>query len=182
VFLVHKVIDFSVWLGYILNMKTKGKQLMKNIIIFDLDMTVVDSSHRTPNKPDGTLDLQAYFCLRNRDSIMRDTLLPLAKAMRALFENNYIIIATARSVDAADYEFLEKNNLPYHKFFHRDWGSMEKDASLKLRQIKKFLNLRQFRGKPCYMFDDASPVIREMRKAGIRCLNSHKVNKRLANG
>jgi FMN phosphatase YigB (HAD superfamily) len=163
-------------------MKTKGKQLMKNIIIFDLDMTVVDSSHRTPNKPDGTLDLQAYFSLRNRDSIMRDTLLPLAKAMRALFENNYIIIATARSVDAADYEFLEKNNLPYHKFFHRDWGSMEKDASLKLRQIKKFLNLRQFRGKPCYMFDDASPVIREMRKAGIRCLNSHKVNKRLANG
>jgi hypothetical protein len=178
---MQKPIDFSVGLGYIMTMKTKGKQHMKNIIIFDLDMTVVDSRHRTPNKPDGTLDLQGYFNLRNRDSIMRDTLLPLAKAMRALAKDNYIIIATARSVDEADYEFMKRNNLPYNKFFSREWGSMEKDASLKLRQIKKLLNLRQFHGKPCYMFDDASPVIREMRKAGIRCLNSHKVNRKLEN-
>jgi hypothetical protein len=178
---MQKPIDFSVGLGYIMTMKTEGKQLMKNIIIFDLDMTVVDSRHRTPNKPDGTLDLQGYFSLRNRDSIMRDTLLPLAKAMRALAKDNYIIIATARSVDEADYEFMKRNNLPYNKFFSREWGSMEKDASLKLRQIKKLLNLRQFHGKPCYMFDDASPVIREMRKAGIRCLNSHKVNRKLEN-
>ena len=178
---MQKPIDFSVDLLYIKTMKTEGKQHMKNIIIFDLDMTVVDSRHRTPNKPDGTLDLQGYFSLRNRDSIMRDTLLPLAKAMRALAKDNYIIIATARSVDEADYEFMKRNNLPYNKFFSREWGSMEKDASLKLRQIKKLLNLRQFHGKPCYMFDDASPVIREMRKAGIRCLNSHKVNRKLEN-
>jgi FMN phosphatase YigB (HAD superfamily) len=178
---VQKPIDFSVDLLYIKTMKREGKQNMKNIIIFDLDGTVIDSRHRTPNKPDGTLDLQGYFNLRNRDSIMQDTLLPLAKAMRALAKDNYIIIATARSIDEADYEFLKRNNLPYNKFFSRDWGSMEKDASLKLRQIKKLLNLRQFRGKPCYMFDDASPVIREMRKAGIRCLNSHKVNRKLEN-
>lgn len=154
---------------------------MKNIIIFDLDGTVIDSAHRTPNKPDGTLDLQAYLNLRSHENIMKDTLLPLAKAMRSLFSENYIIIATARNIDASDYEFLEKHNLPFHKFFSREWGCMERDASLKLRQIKKLLNLKQFRGKPCYMFDDASPVIREMRKAGIRCLNSHKVNRKIAN-
>lgn len=155
---------------------------MKNIIIFDLDMTVVDSSHRTPNKPDGSLDLQGYFSLRNRDNIMKDTLLPLARIMRKLAKDNYIIISTARSIDEADIEFLEKNNLPYHKLFSRKWGSFEKDADLKLKKLKSFLNLRQFRGKPCIMFDDAKPVLSAMRKAGIVCLNSHKVNKRLANG
>ena len=114
---MQKVFDYSVEMPYIENMKTEGKQLMKNIIIFDLDMTVVDSRHRTPNKPDGTLDLQGYFNLRNRDSIMRDTLLPLAKAMRSLAKDNYIIIATARSVDEADYEFLKRNNFHHRYIF-----------------------------------------------------------------
>lgn len=153
---------------------------MKNIIIFDLDMTVIDSSHRTPNKPDGTLDLQGYFALRNRDNIMKDKLLPLASEMRRLAKDNYIIVSTSRSIDDADLEFMKANNLPYNKFFSRKWGSHTGDADLKLKKLKSFLNLRQFRGKPCIMFDDAIPVISAMRKAGIVCLNSVKVNKKLA--
>ena len=34
---------------------------MKRVVIFDLDETVVDSAHRTPNNPDGTLNLSRYL-------------------------------------------------------------------------------------------------------------------------
>jgi len=34
---------------------------IKNILIFDLDGTTIDSSHRQATKADGTLDLQAWF-------------------------------------------------------------------------------------------------------------------------
>jgi len=34
---------------------------IKNITIFDLDGTVIDSSHRQATKPDGTLNLEHWF-------------------------------------------------------------------------------------------------------------------------
>ena len=60
-----------------------NKGMKKKIAIFDLDGTVIDSSHRTPNKPDGTLDLEGYFELRTRKNIFKDTLLPLADTFAA---------------------------------------------------------------------------------------------------
>lgn len=153
---------------------------MKNIIIFDLDGTVIDSSHRTPNKPDGTLDLQGYFKKRNRENIFKDTLLPLAREMRRLYaEGNYIIVSTSRSIDDADLDFMKAHKLPYNKFFSRNPSDNQGDASLKLNKLRSFLNLRQFKNKPCIMFDDAIPVIKAMREAGIVCLNSKKVNRKL---
>ena len=46
--------------------------------IFDLDHTVIDSSHRQITRPDGSLDLAAWRRHNTRANIMRDTLLPLA--------------------------------------------------------------------------------------------------------
>ena len=44
----------------------RDKDKIKKIAIFDLDGTLVDSSHRTPNNADGTLDLQGYYKNRTR--------------------------------------------------------------------------------------------------------------------
>jgi len=154
---------------------------MKNVIVFDLDGTVIDSSHRTPNKPDGTLDLERYFKLRNRESIFRDTLLPLAKLMRKMFEHNYIIVCTSRTIDDADIDFMKKHNLPYHTFLSRSKKDVRKDDVFKFAKLSRYRNLRQFRNKQWLMFDDAIPVIALMRKIGIVCLNSKKINERLSN-
>jgi hypothetical protein len=153
---------------------------MKNVVVFDLDGTVINSEHRTPNKDDGTLDIEKYLSLRNRENLFRDSLLPLVSIMRKLFKHNYIVIATARCVDHDDYDFLAHYNIPYHKMISRPWGgNYEKDAKLKRRQLQRLRNLKQFRNKPWFMFDDARPVISEMRQIGIICLNSIKINERL---
>lgn len=157
---------------------------MKRVVIFDLDETIIDSKHRTPNRPDGTLDLDRYFELKNRDSIMRDTLLPLAAFFKALDRSeNYVVICTARAMNQDDYDFLTLHGLHAHKILCRPLDGSEnhiRDGQLKRRKIQRLRNLRQFRGKPFTMFDDATPVIREMRQIGVTCLNAVKVNERLA--
>jgi FMN phosphatase YigB (HAD superfamily) len=156
---------------------------MKRVVIFDLDETIIDSKHRTPNKPDGTLDLAKYFELKNRESIMRDSLLPLADFFKALDrKENYVVICTARAMNQDDLDFLSLHGLHAHKILCRPLDGSEnnvKDGQLKRRKIQRLRNLRQFRDLPFTMWDDAAPVIREMRKIGIVCLNAIKVNRKL---
>lgn len=156
---------------------------MKNIIIFDLDETVIDSRHRTPNNPDGTLNLQAYIENHTPENVARDTLLPLADVMRAAYASGaYVIVLTARDMKECDYAFLRAHNLPYHKIMSRDQANEKhygmKDGDYKARWILPFLNLKQFKGKPVIMFDDAKPVKTRLRKH-FPVLCAHKVNARM---
>jgi len=157
--------------------------MIKNIIIFDLDQTVIDSSHRNPNNADGTLNLEQYFKLRTRNSIFKDKLLPLAKVFKQLnTEENYIIVATARNIDYNDIDFLKSKGLIPNKIISRKWivEADIPDAQLKANKLKQLFNLKQFQGKQKFMFDDAASVISKMREIGIVTLNAIKVNERLA--
>jgi len=81
-----------------------------------------------------------------------------------------------------DYDYLESKGIHAHKILCRPLDGSEnhiKDGALKARKIQRLRNLRQFQGKPVYMWDDASPVIRAMRKIGVVCLNAIKVNKKM---
>lgn len=157
--------------------------MIKRVVVFDLDETLIDSKHRVPNNPDGTLNLTRYFELKTYDSVMRDSLLPLVQIFKALNrEENYIVICTARVMATADRDFMQKYGLIAHKILCRPQDGSEnhiKDNILKRRKLQQLKNLRQFREKDWFMFDDASPIIREMREIGIVCLNAIKVNKRL---
>lgn len=156
----------------------------KRICVFDLDETLIDSSHRTPNRPDGTLDLDRYFAMKNRESIFQDTLLPLATFFKAIDRSeNYVVICTARAMNSDDFDYLAHHGIDAHLVLCRPADGSENhigDATLKARKIQRLRNLRQFSGKPVYMWDDAIPVIRKMREIGVRCLNAVKVNQRLA--
>jgi hypothetical protein len=55
--------------------------------IFDLDHTVIDSSHRQLTNADGSLDLAHWRENCTHEKIMADTLLPLARTMREALEH-----------------------------------------------------------------------------------------------
>jgi FMN phosphatase YigB (HAD superfamily) len=156
---------------------------VKRIVVFDLDNTLIDSAHRTPNNPDGTLNLQRYFALKSRETIFLDSLLPLVRVYSSLKNsNNYLIACTARAMNQDDYDFLEEYSLTFNAIYCRPLDGSEhhiKDAVLKRRKIARLKTLKQFRGLPIYMFDDAPPVISEMRKIGIVCLNAEKINEKI---
>lgn len=153
------------------------------IAIFDLDETVINSAHRTPNNPDGTLNLEAYIARHTPENVRKDKVLPLAETMRRLYNMGWqVFVLTARDMKACDYEFLARHNLPYHRIFSRDQAKPDhyrlSDGEYKRRWIQKLLNLRQYRGAYVIMFDDSSKVKSALRRF-FPVLCAHKVNAKI---
>ena len=153
-------------------------------VIFDLDGTVIDSTHRQATKADGSLDLDHWFANNTQEKILADSLLPLAETMRALAAIGHkIVICTARAIQPADKLFLAINRLPYDALLHREIGNMESDASLKVRLLETYFigeGLNNAAQAKAIMFDDNLSVIDAMLSIGIKCYDAAKVNKGLA--
>ena len=149
-------------------------------IIFDLDETVIDSKHRTPNNPDGTLNLAAYRANHNRKNVFKDKLLPLAKTMRKLHELGHeIIILTARDMAKFDYDYLNFHNLKFTKILSRD-NADTIHYSLPDGEYKAHWILKA--GIPvdgAVMFEDSPKVKSALRKMGLPVLCAHKINRKL---
>lgn len=158
-------------------------------VIFDLDHTVIDSSHRQATLPDGSLDLAHWFENNTPEKIALDSLLPLAAQMRNIHAAGHtVIVCTARSIEteevkAAHDRFFAENDLPFHVFLNREPGNMEGDASLKVRLLEDYFMGEGFtcaREANAIMFDDNLKVIAAMITIGIVCFDAKKHNARLA--
>ena len=95
-------------------------------VIFDLDHTVIDSSHRQLTKPDGSLDIEHWIENSTREKIFADTLLPLAETMKWYYNSRKVevIICTARMATQHDLDFLAAHGLHYDFIVYRDAGDM----------------------------------------------------------
>ena len=159
-------------------------------IVFDLDMTIVDSSHRHASKPDGSIDLAHWFQNATPERIAKDTLLPLSRAVRTFYAaGNDIVLCTARCMQQADYDWITRHaeELPHHALYSRegrfvtpdspDWaqsyhgfiGDTAGDGEIKIRQITAHIKARGFRD-----FQDAGVIIFE---DNLKTLDLFKQNK-----
>ena len=155
--------------------------MIKNILIFDLDGTTIDSSHRQATKSDGTLDLAHWFDNATPEKIFADKLLPLAQQMHKRCKaGDYVIVCTARAMQFADFEFLMDNGLCVDKIISRPHGDMTPDAELKRKQLSSLFNLKQFKNLNKVMFDDAASVRSTLRKIGITVIHPDKIQERVA--
>ena len=83
------------------------------IYIFDLDHTVIDSSHRQLTRADGSLDLDHWIENCTRQKIFADELLPLARLMRSAYSVGHtVIVCTARVLSAHDYAWVALMLMP----------------------------------------------------------------------
>jgi FMN phosphatase YigB (HAD superfamily) len=154
----------------------------KVTVIFDLDETVINSSHRTPNNDDGTLNLQAYIALHTPENVAKDVLLPLARTMQRLIaEGHKVAIITARDMAACDYEYLAANGIKPKHIYSRDKAGKKhyrmRDGEYKVEWIRRLP--KTLLANHIIMFDDAKPVKSALRKLGIVCICGIKVNKKL---
>ncbi len=137
--------------------------MITQIKIYDMDGTIVDSSHRYRANKDA-IDLK--YWLDNLHKIQEDALLPLAEAYKADLKNKsiYVIIATARACIENDenYAYIRKNLGMPNMFVHRGMHDDRKGAKLKIAAIKPLLNLRQFKGVPVHVFEDNISYLEEM--------------------
>ena len=152
--------------------------MIKQITIFDLDGTTIDSDHRQATLPNGNLDLKHWFENSTAEKIFDDKVLPLAQEIRRRNKKgDYTIICTARNLQYADLEFMMENGLLADKVISRPKGNMENDAKLKRKQLNSFLSLKQFKNANKVMFDDNDQVRSELRQIGISVIHPNKYNK-----
>lgn len=152
----------------------KGLKMQKPIYIFDLDGTVIDSSHRFTGTAEGKVNLAKWIEDSTRENIFKDSLLPLAKFMKALMKANANVwICTARNMSENDFDFLAQNGIKAKTILCRKNGDNRADAEMKTAKLKRLFNLKQFKNADKYMFDDNKSIQQEMPKIGITCFDEN---------
>ena len=152
--------------------------------IYDLDHTVIDSTHLQATLADGSLDLAHWIENNTPEKIARDSLLPLAKQMRENFKRGAeIVVCTARVLQCADYEFLREHGLRAHAILSRPMGDNTSDHLLKERLLREYARKRGISWarfcKFSTMLDDNQNVITHLTNMGLWIHNAVPFNERL---
>tara|TARA_B000000441_G_C21716563_1_gene336128 strand:+ start:495 stop:992 length:498 start_codon:yes stop_codon:yes gene_type:complete len=147
------------------------------MFVFDLDQTIVDSSHRTPLK-NGRVDIPAYVRLQTPKNIDKDSILPLADKMRREFKRSFIVVCTARKMTDYDYLFLKRNNLFFDEIYER--GNVPSHIS-KLQDAEyKSACLHKYKDINYTFYDDSKEVIKKFKNFdNVKMVDSVSLNKRL---
>lgn len=149
---------------------------------WDLDGTVIDSSHRQLTLADGSLDLDNWRKNCTRDKIMRDGLLPLAKLMRNHYLHaDIVVVCTARVLSEFDYEFLDRNILPFDVMLSRPEGNQLSDHHLKERLLRGFarergLPFESVANRRSFFYDDNPKVLNHMSNLGFSVVDTKRLN------
>lgn len=131
----------------------KTQNTIKRIAIYDMDGTIVCSLHRYRTIGD-KIDL-AYW-RANEHRAMQDSLLPLATQYKADIadKNCYVIIATARVMHKADWQFVnEVLGKPDYLISRKDGDSIS-GGKLKINGLAKFFNLKNFKAAKAVFYED----------------------------
>ncbi len=127
------------------------------VAIYDMDGTIVDSSHRyrTITDENGTrIDLD--FWRENEYLAMNDSLLPMAAQYKIdLAEpSTYVIIATARVMNEPDWAFVKEILGEPDYFISRPKDSNISGKTLKINGLAKFFNLLNFKDAEFVFYED----------------------------
>ena len=153
--------------------------------IFDLDHTLVDSSHRQITRADGSLDLAHWVENSTYEMVMRDRPLPLLAQCRDLMDRHVEVIAcTARVMGAADYDYLQGFGLAFDAILSRPEGDTTPDHILKERLLMAYAvdsgeSFYRF-ARRSIMFDDNKNVLEHLTGLGFRCYDAISINARLS--
>ena len=130
---------------------------INRVAVYDMDGTIVDSSHRYRTIVDENgerIDLD--FWRENEYKAMQDGLLPMYEQYRADLadENCYVIIATARVMNDPDWQFVKEILGEPDYFISRKSGDAQSGKTLKINGLAKFFNLVTFKNADFVFYED----------------------------
>ena len=128
------------------------------LAIYDMDGTIVDSSHRYTTQIDesGVEKINLQYWRDNSYKAMQDTTLPLYKQYLADLADpgTYVIIATARVMGLADWEFVNTVLGMPDYFISRKADDNQSGKTMKINGLQKFFNLKQFKPANAIFYED----------------------------
>ena len=146
----------------------------KLVIAWDLDGTLIDSSHRVRFTDTGDFDLDHWKRNCVKEEIFKDSLLPLADVFYEYQKTGFTqICVTARDMTEADFEFLRFHNMNFKMILHRK-NSEELDEVLKDQRLKDFFAEE---GRiPFQAYDDKNENLEIFDKYGFRTFQAKYLN------
>lgn len=133
--------------------------MIKQIHIYDIDGTLVDSTHRyrTITKPCGSLAIDLPFWVASRHLAMNDILLPLAAQYQAQNSGSevFTVLATARVMTPAEWTHIATVlGMPDH-FISRTDGDTQSGTTLKIKGLEAlFSNVPQLADLEGFFYED----------------------------
>ena len=143
--------------------------------IFDLDGTVIDSSHRLGDS------LDDWRRLNTADNIAADSCLPLFDQMLdAINDNLDVIICTSRVMGKYDFQWLQANGVDGVTILCRDSNDNRNCGFFKLALLHDYakslgMTWARFR-QTSIMFDDSIDVQNTLRSVGLRVIDPVNYN------
>ena len=153
--------------------------------IWDLDGTVIDSSHRYSTLANGDIDLPRWIADNTRANIEQDKLLPLARLMKSNYRQgkDIVIICTARVLGIHDHCFLAENGIKAHFILSRAIGDNRGDAEMKRQKLfALFADLKvpfSRWSKASTFYDDNLGVLAMAKALGLRTRNATTLNEEM---
>ena len=147
------------------------------IVVFDLDGTTIDSSHRALTNEQGGINLENWRS-HTAEQILQDTELPLAQYMRECIATPKmrVWICTPRNLSGADRELLRRLGLHADVILSRDKNDNREDVPYKIAKIRKRLNLPSVKESEKLFFDDRADIRSAMSELGFICPAPHLWN------
>ena len=134
-------------------------------IIFDIDGTLADCSHRRHFVASKPKNWKAFNAGMEKDTLIK----PVAKILDALIEShNAIIISTGREEIYKDntIRWLGDNNIFYHALYMRKAGDYRTDDIVKGEMLDQMIADGY---NPVVAFDDRDRVVKLWRSRGLIC-------------
>jgi FMN phosphatase YigB (HAD superfamily) len=138
-----------------------------NVVVFDIDGTIADNSHRRVHLMGDKKDWKSYNATMIDDGVFVD----IAQLLVDLSEKHYIILCTAREevYRSVTWTWLENNGLSdyIHDLWMRNEKDYRSDAVVKVELLNDIIGNY---GKPWLWFDDRQQVVDAIRAEGIRVM------------
>lgn len=137
--------------------------MFKQIHAYDVDGTLVDSSHRYQGLPNGQIDLDHW--LENHHRLNDDVLLPLVDQYKADIADpeTYVIICTLRTPHPLDIRFIRENLGMPDCLIMNTKNETENLRLWKRRHFARLFNLRQFATLPRFFWEDSKTYVETCR-------------------
>lgn len=110
--------------------------------IWDLDGTVIDSSHRIKLDYEGKIDIQHWIENSTPSKIRKDSLMPHAEQYIASIEDDDVVtvVATAREMSIFDIAYVNDFLGKPDYFVYRLEGDKRPDHELKVEGLEKIID------------------------------------------
>ena len=143
------------------------------ICIYDLDGTIIDSSHRATHDKNGMIDLDNWIANSTKDLIYQDKLMPLYAQLVADYKNgNMVILCTARNLGIHDWEYIHAMGIYYDRVISRPNNNMTKDNHLKKSQLRYLRDLPQYKDKEKIFYDDNQSNLNSISDLGFKVVDA----------